>query len=155
MVDDITLSELPEQPVAVIYGRVPPEGVAGFLGHAFGSVPPTLMRQGRTIVGPPFARYGVMNDHGWEVEAGFPVDEPVTADGEVEPSALPAGQAARLVRAGPYGTVAEGWSTISAWVADNGYVVTQAPWECYLDEPGVTDPRTLIVMPCGRPQSDS
>lgn len=147
MTHEITEVDLPEQPTAVVRDRALPATISEVLGRSFGSVARAAAVQGRQLTGPPFARYHTMDESGWELEAGFPVDAPVVADGEVEPSTLPACRAARLVHTGPYDTVGEAWGEASAWLAEHGHVATEAPWESYLDEPGVEQPRTLIVMP--------
>lgn len=149
MTYDITTSDLPEQATAVVSGHVEHDGIAGFLGQAFASVLDAVNDQSVPIVGPPFARY-VESSDGWDIEAGFPVNSPISAHGDVTPSSLPAGLAAQLVHVGTYDTVAEGWNALSSWLGDQGYVGTECPWECYLDAPDVPEPRTLIVMPCQR-----
>lgn len=149
MEHEITVVDLVEQPTAVVQGRAAPDDLADVLGHSFEAVARTAAGQGRMIVGPPFARYRTMDAAGWELEAGFPVDAPVVADGDVVPSTLPTCRAARLVHTGPYDTVGEAWSEATAWLDGHGYAATDAPWESYLDGPDVERPRTLILMPCG------
>ena len=149
MEHEITVIDLIEQPTAVVRGRAAPDTMADVLGRSFESVARTAAGQGRHLAGPPFARYHTMDGSGWELEAGFPVDAPVVADGDVEPSTLPTCLSVRLVHTGPYDTVGEAWAEASAWLTDHGYAATEAPWESYLDEPGVEQPRTLILMPCG------
>jgi effector-binding domain-containing protein len=148
MEHEITVVDLSEQPTAVVRGRAAPETISDVLGRTFEAVARVAAGQGRRLAGPPFARYRSMDESGWDLEAGFPVDAPVVADGQVEPATLPACQAARLVHTGPYDTVGEAWGEASAWLAEHGYAATDAPWESYLDEPGVAQPRTLILMPC-------
>ena len=31
---------------------------------------------------------------------------------------------------------------------DDGYRPSGAPWESYLDEPDVSEPRTMVYLPC-------
>ena len=119
-------------------------------GGTFEAVARAAADQGRRLTGPPFARYRTMEAAGWDLEAGFPVDAPLVAASEVEPSSLPACRAARLLHTGAYDTLGEAWNEASTWVEEHGYVATDAPWESYLDEPGVAEPRTLILMPCTR-----
>ena len=147
MEHEITVVDLTEQPTAVVRDRAAPETISDVLGRSFGSVARAAAGQGRQITGPPFARDHTMDASGWELEAGFPVDAPVVADGPVEPSTLPACRAARLVHVGPYDTVGKAWNEASAWLSEHGYAATEAPWESYLDEPDVERPRTVILMP--------
>jgi effector-binding domain-containing protein len=148
MEHEITLVDLVEQPTAVVRGRAAPETISGVLGRTFGAVAGAAAAQGRRLTGPPFARYRTMDESGWDLEAGFPVDAPIDADGDVEPGTLPACRAARLIHTGPYDTIGQAWADASDWLAEHGYGATEAPWESYLDEPGVELPRTLILMPC-------
>ena len=148
MEHEITVVDLSEQPTAVVRDRAVPATIPDVLGRAFEAVARVATDQGRRLAGPPFARYRTMDEAAWDIEAGFPVDAPVVADGDVEPATLPACRAARLVHTGPYDTIGGAWNEASAWLVEHGYAATDAPWESYLDEPGVEQPRTLIVMPC-------
>lgn len=144
MTYEITLVDLPEQDAAVVRGHVAVDGIGEFLGGAFGEIMGAL--HGVEIVGPPFARYA-MPDEGFDVMAGFPVSSPVTQVGRVEPDRLPGGPAATTMHVGSYEGVAAAFEAVQAWVADHGFVVAGDPWESYLDEPEVPEPRTLITFP--------
>ena len=150
MEHEITVVDLSEQPTAVVKGRATPESISDVLGRTFEAVARAAADQGRRLAGPPSARYVPLDVAGGEHEAGFPVDAPLVADREVEPSTLPACRAARLVHTGSYDTLGEAWGEASTWLEEHGYVATDAPWESYLDEPEVPEPRTLILMPCTR-----
>ena len=128
MEHEITVVDLSEQPTAVVRDRAVPATIPDVLGRAFEAVARVATDQGRRLAGPPFARYRTMDEAGWDIEAGFPVDAPVVT--------------------GPYDTIGGAWNEASAWLVEHGYAATDAPWESYLDEPGVEQPRTLIVMPC-------
>lgn len=144
----VTRAELPEQHVAVVRGRVAHDGIGPFLGQAFGSVMEALSASGAAPAGMPFARYRAADGGDWEIEAGFPVDVPVAATGDVVPSTLPGGQAARVLHRGPYDQVAGAYEAAERWVVENGLRPSDAPWECYLDEPEVEEPRTEVFLPC-------
>lgn len=150
MNDEISTVELPEQHVVVVRGRTAHDGIPDFLGPAFSAAAAAAEKAGVPVAGPPFARYRD-EDGEWAVEAGFPVDSPVPPGDGVEPSVLPGGHAVQLVHVGSYATLPEAWRVLEEWVIDNGYAPSAVPWETYLDEPGVPQPRTLIVMPCALP----
>lgn len=143
---EISRAELPPQRVAVVRAQVPRDGIAEFLGGAFGEVMQVVGHQQRRVVGMPFGRYRVTPD-GFEVEAGFPVDAPVEREGRVEADELPGGPVAHVVYRGPYDGVGTAYEAAVSWVVDNGDQVAADPWECYLDEPGVPEPRTEIFVP--------
>ena len=147
MADEITLIELTEQHTAVVRDRVAHDGIADFLGRAFGTVMGAVATERRQVVGPPFARYTAMDESGWDIEAGFPVDAPVEGAG-VASGSLPGGPAVQVIHRGTYDSVATTWQRAEAWMAEHGHTATEAPWESYLDGPEAPEPRTLIVMPC-------
>ncbi len=145
---DVTEVELSEQPTAVVCGHVPHDGIAGFLGEAFGEVMTLVVRHGIAVTGPPFARYGMADDGGWDIEAGFPVAEAPTAEGRVEASTLPAGRTARTLHVGGYGEVAAAYEAVTSYLTEHDLAPAGAPWECYLDGPEVAMPRTEVCFPC-------
>jgi effector-binding domain-containing protein len=60
---------------------------------------------------------------------------------------LPGGRAARVLYRGPYDGVAEAYEAGEKWLADHRYTPSGLPWESYLDEPDVADPRTVVHLP--------
>jgi effector-binding domain-containing protein len=148
---EITIVELPERHAAVISGHVEMAGIPEFLGGAFGEVMSVV--DIARIAGPPFARYSMPAD-GFDIEAGFPVTEPVTPTGRVEAATLPGGPAATLLHRGSYEAIADAYGVLMRWVSENGYLPTGAPWESYLDEPDVPEPRTLVTVPVRRATAD-
>jgi effector-binding domain-containing protein len=147
--EQIEITELSPQPTAVVCGHHPVEGIPEFLGGAFGEVMQVLAAQGRRPAGPPFARYRPTPD-GFDIEAGFPADGAVAASGRVTAGALPGGPTASALHRGSYATVAETYTAVQEWLGANGYEASGAPWESYLDEPDVAEPRTLVSFPCRR-----
>jgi effector-binding domain-containing protein len=55
---------------------------------------------------------------------------------------------ARTVHRGAYDELGLTYEALEKWVVENGYRVTGAPWESYLDEPDVAEPRTEVYLPC-------
>lgn len=145
---EIEFVDLQEQPVAVVHGHTSITEIGDFLGRAFGDVVAAVERQGGTVVGPPFGRYRQATDGELDVQAGFPVAAPVTAEGSVRPGTLPGGRAARTLHRGPYDGVAAAYEAALGWVTENHCAVSAAPWETYLDAPDVEQPRTQVFVPC-------
>ena len=139
--------DLQAQDTAVVRGRVATEALSEFLGQAFGEVIVLLDKEGLHPTGPPFGRYRP-TDGGFDVEVGFACSGVVTPEGRVEASRLPGGRMARTMHVGPYGDVGTAYEAAIAWLTDEGYVVSGAPWECYLDGPEVANPRTEVFIPC-------
>jgi effector-binding domain-containing protein len=107
-----------------------------------------LARQGLSPVGPPFGRFEPTADGSLQVETGFPVALPVERIGRVAPDQLPGGTVARLLYRGRYDGLGEAYVTATEWVEAHGYRVSGPPWECYLDDPDVPEPRTEVFVPC-------
>ena len=145
---EVTIADLADQDVAVVRGRVAHEGLGDFLASAFGEVMGAVAQQGHKVTGPPFARYEPTEAGGWDVEAGFPVSGVVDPVGRVGMATLPSGRAARTVHHGAYSKLGDAYGALESWVLENGYQTSSAPWEVYLDEPGVAVPRTEVFMPC-------
>lgn len=153
---EIEHSVLTEQPTAVMRATLSVPEISGFLGRAFGETAKVLGEQHAGPAGPPFARYHVLGDDRFEVEAGFPSLLTIVAAGDVEPSALPAGTVASTIHVGPYDEMQPGYAALLDWISENGFESAGDPWEVYFDDPSMEpDPkawRTQIVAPY-RPRS--
>ena len=145
--DDVTRAVLQEQDVAVVCGHADVAQIATFLGGAFGEVMTAVEQQGRRVVGMPFSRYHPTGDDEFDIEAGFPVDAPVTGQGRVEASTLPGGPVALVVHHGSYDTLGAAYDAAIADIEKSGERVSGDPWECYLDGPEVPEPRTEVFVP--------
>lgn len=140
--------DLQAQHVAVVRAHVSHDGIADFLGPAFGEVIRVLDEQGLHPTGAPFGRYRLTEDGGFDVEAGFPCNDVVKPEGRVEADELPGGRVARTLHVGPYGDVGAAYDAAVSWLTEEGCVTVGAPWECYLDGPEVPEPRTEVFVPC-------
>jgi effector-binding domain-containing protein len=147
MTYEIRIDARPEQEAAVVHDLVALDGIASFLGEAFGEVSGALARQGLFPAGPPFARYQVV-ESGFDVEAGFACSGRARAEGRVEPVVLPGGEIAETVHVGAYDEVSAAYTAVMHWLTDNGRVPVGDPWELYLDDPSVPEPRTVVCVPC-------
>ena len=139
--------QLAEQHAAVVRGRVPTEQIAGFLGEAFGEVMGALGAQALTPAGPPFGLYSPPSDDGFEVLAGFPASGTVVATGRVVDWVMPGGAAVQTMHVGAYEDVVAAYQAIEAYLPEHGLVPAGPPWESYLDEPEVAEPRTIVTWP--------
>lgn len=142
---EIELDELERRDTAVFRGHASIDGLGDFLGLAFRQVMGAL--RGQPVDGPPFARYVMVGD-GFDVEAGFPVPDPISTAGQVEASLLPGGTVATTVHVGSYAELGGAYSALETWFSANGFEAAGDPWESYLDGPEVDAPRTIISWPC-------
>ena len=104
---EITMTEHQPQTTAVVRERVPVKDLPQFFGQALHRAMQAAQAQGRHLVGPPFSLYHGMPTNAVDVEAGFPVDRPISAAHGVTPSELPAGQVVEGMHVGPYDTPAD------------------------------------------------
>lgn len=121
---------------AVVAGRgVPMTDLPDFFARAFPAIAAALAAQGVTPGGPAFALYLEPPGATADLEVGFPTGQPVRADGEVRPGALPGGRVARLVHAGPYEGLPAAWGRLAEWMRQAGATPGGALWEAYLTDP--------------------
>jgi effector-binding domain-containing protein len=139
--------ELAPQSAAVVRASVTFDGVAAFLGGAFGEVMGLLGSQGVAPTGPPFAMFH-MHEDGLDIEAGFPFEAEVRPVGRVEQTELPGGPAVVVLHRGAYSEVSAAYAAAEGWLAQNGWEATGRAWEAYLDGPEVAEPRTIVHVPC-------
>jgi effector-binding domain-containing protein len=143
----VEMLRLTARPAAVVRGHVALADLPAFLGGTLPEVMEVLGRQHVSPAGPPFGRY-VPSGGGFDAEVGFPVDAAVTPAGRVDRAVLPGGQVAAALHVGNYGEVAQTYERLAVWIDDHGCAPSGQPWETYLDEPDVAEPRTLVHMPC-------
>lgn len=85
---------------AVIRDTVPVDRLPEFFDRAFGTLAPTLARQGTGIAGAAFALYHGQPADTADLEVGLPTVGPAAPDGDITVGSLPGGRAARLVHSG-------------------------------------------------------
>ena len=145
---------LEEQPTAAMFATLTVEEIGRWLPRAYGVVAAYLTKYGVGPCGMPYARYRLVGEGTFDVEAGFPATTPVPGEGEVEPSSLPAGEVAVTVHHGPYEEIVPAYDALAAWAADNGATLAGEAWEVYYSDPvAVHDPaewRTDVVQPITR-----
>ncbi len=148
---DVESRELSEQPTAVASTTLAVSEIGPWLSSVYGKVAALLTSQGAGPAGPPFARYRMLGDERFEVEAGFPASRSITGDDVVHASSLPGGPAACTVHVGPYDAMGPAYEALEAWIRDHGYEPDGDPWEVYFSDP-VSEPdpstwRTEIYAP--------
>ena len=146
-----TVETIEPQTTAAIRAEVPMAELREVFDRGFHSVMRAVEAQGAAIAGPPFGYYPRLPDETVAVVVGFPVVNPITADGEVEPFELPGGRAVTGVHVGQYEALEQTYEQLLAWAKGEGLVLAEGMWECYLSDPSAEpDPttwRTLIVWP--------
>lgn len=144
---------LVEQPTLVMRGKVAVQEMPDFLGKAYGAVETRAAEAGAGFAGPAFARYRALDERfeEFEVEAGFPLVEPIEGDGHVFASNLPGGRAAATWHVGPYDELGSAYEAVMKWITERNRNPIGDPWETYHSDPMVEpDPqqwRTEVIQP--------
>lgn len=148
---EITIIELDERPTAVVRERVPVDDLPQFFGRALHQAMEALQAQGRHPTGPPIALYHGKPNGSADIEAGFPVEAPITPSAGVTPGHLPGGRVVEAVHVGSYDTMERTYDQVMAWMAEHRLTPADEMWEVYLTDPGAQpDPatwRTEIFWP--------
>lgn len=149
----MTVSDLPDQLVAVIRRTVPMAELGTFYDDALGAVAGAVQRAGGTLGGPAFGWYHGMPTETVDVAGGFPVtglaEGPL--DGDVVVLQRPGGLSAVAVHVGPMDTLAATYRELEAWLRDRQLDRAEQSWEEFLTDPASQpDPatwETRIVWP--------
>ncbi|MCM4084370.1 GyrI-like domain-containing protein [Paractinoplanes hotanensis] len=141
---------LTAQNTAVVRGSMPTERVPAWMAGVYEQVNRYLTDRGIRTDGPPFARY-TFHGGAVDVEAGFPVLEPIRDGGRVVSSRLPGGTAAVTTHYGRYEDLALAYQAIADWMKERGVESAGPHWEVYYTNPAAQpDPATWstdVVMP--------
>lgn len=138
-----------QRPTLSIRFRAPVSELAAHFGEVYGAIIGYLAERGQTPPGPAFATYYNMDMDALDVEAGFPVAEPVPGHGRIEAHGLPEGTYAVCHYVGPYDGVSVAYDELTTFVAANGYIPSGIAYEWYYDGPE-TPPdkaRTDVAFP--------
>jgi effector-binding domain-containing protein len=140
MTQEIDVTTVPARTVAVYRFHVASGDLTAIgekMGGAFGRVISALRAAGVVVVGPAIARYQRAED-GFDVAAGLPISEPITAleDG-VASLELPSTEVAHTTHIGAYEDLPKSYDALRAAVESRGrHLDEKSPmWEEYLTGP--------------------
>jgi hypothetical protein len=117
----------PVQHAAFLQGHVAPAEIAAFLGRAFAAVAAAAGARSAQLTGPPFARYTVVRG-GFDIRAGFPVDQVLPAEDGVECALLPGGPALRVLHVGAYEDLGTAYQAAEEWLTAHHMTHRGDPW---------------------------
>jgi AraC family transcriptional regulator len=124
--------------------------VSKTLAECFGIVFPHCLKAGLEMAGFPLARYPVVGPL-MTIEAGVPLVEPATPEGEMQYCELPGGPVVFAVHGGPYDQLGDTHAAILRWMQEQKLRVEGPHWEWYVTDPGEhpnpADWRTHIYYP--------
>lgn len=139
MAYEITLLELPDQPVLSMRTITAVENLPAFFGKAYQGVMEYLVSLGEKPSGMPFGAYYNMDMSALDIEAGFPVAKALPPKGEIKSSLIPGGKFVSTLHRGPYDTIEPAYAALTEWAKANGHEPTGIAYEYYLNDPN-SDP---------------
>jgi effector-binding domain-containing protein len=109
-----------------------------------------LKSKGVEPSGPAYAQYYAFGAADADFECGWPVDEDVEEEGDIEMGSVDGGKGAVAVNDGPYATQIKAHGAVHGWLHTNGTFAGGFPREVYLKDPTTTDEaewRTEVIWP--------
>lgn len=120
-----------------------------FCGMAYTKIPEFCAENNVQIAGMPVAFYHSFTEvmDSFDTEASFPVvfeTEIELPEGFVL-TKLDSGKVVTTIHKGPYDKVASAWEAVMAYVGNNGFTMSGASWEEYLNDPQTTSQEELLT----------
>jgi DNA-binding transcriptional MerR regulator/GNAT superfamily N-acetyltransferase len=136
---EVTVRELPAQPVAATRTTTDLRGIATAISEGVHTILGELGRRGIEPDGPLQVVYHATEvldeDTAAPVEICLPVAAPFPGSGAVYGTELAGGPAAVTVHRGPYAEIGPAYHTVSGWISDHGHELAGGPREVYLNDP--------------------
>jgi effector-binding domain-containing protein len=150
MTYDVSIHELPEQPILSIRSTIATSEIPRFLGRSWADLYGRVGLLGVAPTGHPFVIYHSFGE-AIDVEVCVPTATEVTANGRIQSRRLEPVTVARVLHIGPYEELGVAYEALNAWIREHDYEVAGPVRERYLNGPDtVKTPegyRTEIDMP--------
>ena len=151
MIDTPSILEIPVQPTAMIYLKVPRDNMEHVMGPAIQEVYQALLAQEIRPRGSWFTHHIKMDPAIFEFEVCVPINERLEPIGRVVPGLRRAATVAQTTYHGGYEGLGDAWEAFMAWIQTNGKVPAPDLWECYVLGPDSSpDPinwQTQLIRP--------
>jgi effector-binding domain-containing protein len=145
------VKERQSQPVASVRVKCKPADLSATMATIYPEICAHLNAIGSRMTGLPFSRYHAFTADEVDLEAGFPVQKPITEKGRIKNGELPAGKVVQAWHIGPYEKLSDAHQALQAHLAKKGLKARGGLWEVYWTDPGVVpDPakwRTQLFAP--------
>lgn len=138
------------QPALTIRSRVSPMALARTIGESMMAISRYAGEKGYLPAGPPFIAYHGFDGREQDVEIGFPFGPGIEEKDPIQVSEIPGGKSAAYHYVGSYEKLPEVRVALQQWLSTNGYTVSGATYEIYLNDPQTTAPENLeteIMVP--------
>ncbi|MGE5544555.1 MAG: GyrI-like domain-containing protein [Bacillota bacterium] len=134
------IRDIPEQPVRS--RRVTMTDFPRSLPKLMGEVLGEIQAVGKMPTGAPILIYHDedFNPEEVDVEVAWPVDDPSVAN-----DTMPAMKVAYYLHVGPYSSLEPVYPAMMEWIDVNGYRISGAMREAYINDPSVTPAEQLIT----------
>ncbi len=142
---NIELTEQPSQPVLSIHIKTAVDNLPRELGKAYGAVIQYLNEIGQSPLDTVFTAYYNMDMDNLEIEAGFPVSEPLPGKGEIKAGEIPGGKQLSCLYKGPYKDCDKAYNAMMKCVEENGYMPTGVSYEFYFNSPDEVPESELLT----------
>jgi effector-binding domain-containing protein len=131
MAYQVRIEQVTSKPIAVVRRRTTLAELPKVVPAGCGTVWNVVRSQKLTGAGRHIAVYLDAELDRINLEVGVELDAPFAGDGDVVPSATPAGTAATLVHYGPYRELGQAHQAIRQWCADEHHAMVGPNWEIY------------------------
>ena len=145
MIEQIEISQQPEQPVLSIRTRTAVGTLPQEIGKAYQAIMEYMQEIGQPPLSAPFTAYYNMDMEDLDVEMGFPVSQPLAGMNDIKASSIPAGPQASCMYRGPYSGMAQAYEELTAKVNESGYTPTGICYEFYYNAPGEVPDSELLT----------
>ena len=142
------VSLTPQIAVASKRTAVTMENIHEAIGEMSARLLSYLSQQGKGMSGPPYLKYMNMSPDfsEFDIEWGFPVEEPVPASGEFYMSQTYGGRAIVATHKGPYSILEEAYSAIMKYEREYALKNTGVYYDVYLNDADETPEDELLTQ---------
>ncbi|HRK04740.1 MAG TPA: GyrI-like domain-containing protein [Chlorobiota bacterium] len=121
MLSEPNVVDLPEVSTATIHLTIPLTEMHVHMDAAIQEILQVVMGQNAQVLGPLMAYHHRMPTDSFDFEIGFPIGAPITEQGRVKNSIVPASKAMTASLTGPYEQLPDAWRQFMARVDDSGH----------------------------------
>lgn len=102
MSHEFEIQNIESTPTIFMRRIVPVEQIGQAIGEIYGRLGAFVGERGIQPAGAPYARYHACTEHGFDLEAGFPLAQAAEGQGDIAAGELPGGPAAVHTHVGSY-----------------------------------------------------
>lgn len=138
------------RPTLSIRFKAPVTELPQHFGRIYAAIVKYIEEQGAQIAGPAFAIYYNMDMQNLDVEAGFPLTNPVSGEGEIQSREISAGAYGICHYIGPYDQCESAYDQLKQFANKKGYQTGDVAYEWYLNGPDqvpLEELKTDIALP--------